>query len=398
MDLLDVQAGSSLDFRYFMAADHPGDCDVFISYDVGSTPMQDKQFFKIANVPECEKARFKMSQAVCDSDDMARSKCSQMFHATITLPEWLPAGEAIFRWGWTAVHPFPNVEYYADCVDAIIQQGASPISLASITKYRLKDAFPAVSCDHRGTAATNWQEKQCAPGSRSKFVYKCNWQPPNGPCVSDPETFMLGPECANGYSGNDCGSTARGTQGNTLQDNTNPVNPGPLPTPEPTPAPGPKPTPMPTPAPTPNPTPGTTFAPGPSPTPGPGGVPESIFCALVGSLKIGFLRGLARKASTAQTQWTAEEVCAAIVRYCENAACKPATGALSVPAEKEALLEELFFDIGEYALEEQGPQGGSEGSTDSTLPPYSIGTLGSASKEGAESIILLGTIAFMLLL
>merc|ERR1712137_363992 len=116
-----------------------------------------------------------------------------MYHAAINLPAWLPAGEVILRWGWHAVHPYPNIEYYADCVDAKILAGASPIPLSTITKYVLKDAFPPASCDHRSTT--------CGPGTRSKFVYRCNWQPPSGPCAPNPETFMLGPECANAANG-----------------------------------------------------------------------------------------------------------------------------------------------------------------------------------------------------
>jgi hypothetical protein len=118
-------------------------------------------------------------------------------------------------------------------------------------------------------------------------------------------------------------------------------------------------------------------------------------------LDIEFLSKFATLASSGQVQWTADEVCAAVVKYCENPSCKPVANTLTVLAEKEGLLEGLFFDLGEHVLTELGPQGnstdgqqGNSGSADST---GSIGAVNSASNVAAfGSTVLLGSFAFML--
>merc|ERR1712187_1025167 len=106
------------------------------------------------------------------------------------------------------------------------------------------------------------------------------------------------------------------------------------------------------------------------------------------NLKIGFLNRMARKASTPQTAWTGAEVCAAIVRYCKDAACKSATGAVTISSDKEDKLEALFFQIGQYTVTEQG----TGNPTASTSPAVSsspsgggqglLGVVGSAPRHG----------------
>ena len=86
-----VVAGEKLGVLWDMTALHVGDCSLYISYDVNKSRWL-QQYVKITNMPSC------------------RKQDSQM--VDIDIPAALPAGRAIPRWDWRALHRFPKVEFY----------------------------------------------------------------------------------------------------------------------------------------------------------------------------------------------------------------------------------------------------------------------------------------------
>ena len=84
-----MSAGSTTQIQWDMSAPHVGDCALFISYDV-DLPLSSQRYVKIANFPDC------VSQN--------RQRVS------VVIPSALPAGDAILRWDWRALHVFPTVE------------------------------------------------------------------------------------------------------------------------------------------------------------------------------------------------------------------------------------------------------------------------------------------------
>ena len=69
--------------QYATSAPHVGDCAFYVSYD-WDKPRSQMQFFKFANVPDC--------------------KSRQLVDIQLSLPPWLPAGNAVLRWDWYALH------------------------------------------------------------------------------------------------------------------------------------------------------------------------------------------------------------------------------------------------------------------------------------------------------
>ncbi|EOD08895.1 hypothetical protein EMIHUDRAFT_248913 [Emiliania huxleyi CCMP1516] len=119
-----VTAGGELPVRYSLSADHVGDCAFYLSYDV-DLPRSDMSWFKIANVPDCKKL-----------DEQTFS---------IQLPDFLPAGNAVLRWDWYALHVSSSTpEMYVQCSDLAISAGASPTTVGEITPtYLAKDLYTA---------------------------------------------------------------------------------------------------------------------------------------------------------------------------------------------------------------------------------------------------------------
>jgi len=84
-----------MDIKWLNSALHVGDCAVFISYDVDK-PLREQRYIKLANFPDCK----------------SQSEQTQQMQ----LPEVLPAGRAILRWDWYALHVNPP-EWYDQCAD-----------------------------------------------------------------------------------------------------------------------------------------------------------------------------------------------------------------------------------------------------------------------------------------
>merc|ERR1711879_1084892 len=192
-----VTAGQSLNMRWTLTAKHWGDCSVYVGYgDAAVNGMgdekRDARFFKIANVPDC------------------RQFSEQDYE--IDLPSWLPAGQAVIRWEWYALHMHPVIEFYVQCADVIIE------SDSTLTADQLP-SYPVVGPPVLPTSAN------VAPGYRH--------------VSTDTEQFYTGPPCAfqdQASDRNNCELTAPGTTG--YVDVSNRINGVEEPqTPSPTPAP-----------------------------------------------------------------------------------------------------------------------------------------------------------------
>ncbi|GMH53104.1 hypothetical protein TrRE_jg126, partial [Triparma retinervis] len=97
------------------------------------------------------------------------------------LPSWLPPGDAVLRWDWSALHTYPNVEFYSQCSDILISS-VSSFSPSDLGGYSIVSPpiYPP-----SGVAGV---------GFRNPF---------------DPQSdqFVTGPPCAMGYTGNGCDLT-----------------------------------------------------------------------------------------------------------------------------------------------------------------------------------------------
>jgi len=100
---LPLQAGKSQSITLQFNALHVGDCFVYLTYD-GDKPISEMKWFKIWEQHECKNNN----------------------NYEIPIPSYLPSGDhVIFRWEWYALHVYPTVEYYAQCVDATISGSAT---------------------------------------------------------------------------------------------------------------------------------------------------------------------------------------------------------------------------------------------------------------------------------
>eukprot|EP00931_Biecheleriopsis_adriatica_P055733 TRINITY_DN3301_c0_g1_i1.p1 TRINITY_DN3301_c0_g1~~TRINITY_DN3301_c0_g1_i1.p1 ORF type:complete len:426 (-),score=43.06 TRINITY_DN3301_c0_g1_i1:366-1643(-) len=193
-----VTAGGSLNLGWSFTAFHVGDCAVYISYDVDK-PRSQQKYVKIANLFDC------------------KSYPSR----SIRIPASLPSGRAILRWDWAALHVWPKVEFYVQCVDIQISS-TSAVSPNSLDSYSLIN--PPVYPDDGNDGV----------GYRNAFSRGAPQE-------------MTGPSCIDNTI-NDCQLTAPGTPRNTDdRRGGTPALPAPVPVPVPAPVPAPVPTPVPTP-------------------------------------------------------------------------------------------------------------------------------------------------------
>lgn len=102
---LNLRAGQSQSITLQFTAPHVGDCFVYLSYD-GDKADSNKKWFKIWQQHDCKSSN----------------------NYDITIPSYLPSGEhVVFRWEWYALHAYPKVEYYAQCVDAVMSGSSSGV-------------------------------------------------------------------------------------------------------------------------------------------------------------------------------------------------------------------------------------------------------------------------------
>jgi len=170
-----VKAGESVTMRWELSAPHQGDCAIYVGYGDALTAgtgdaKRAGRFVKIANVFDC------------------RAYTGQDYQ--VDLPSWLPAGQAVIRWEWYAIHVWPGPEFYAQCADVTIES-SSALTANEIPSYTIvsPQVFPAQSTD--------------------QLPYRCYW------CQGFQE-FLTGPPCA--FPGQasaraQCDRTAPGTVG-----------------------------------------------------------------------------------------------------------------------------------------------------------------------------------------
>merc|ERR1719281_1539999 len=156
--------------KWDFGAAHIGDCAVYLSYDIdAANDLGESKFFKIANLPFCK--------------DQNRETVE------ITIPPWVPAGRAVLRWDWYALHQYPKVEFYSQCSDVQITSSSS-FAVSDIPAYSITSPpiYPAT-----GNSGVGFRN------------------PYGGPNL---EKFMTGPPCAfEDYAGNNCALTKSGTTG-----------------------------------------------------------------------------------------------------------------------------------------------------------------------------------------
>jgi len=203
-----VSAGNDMELQWDLSAPHVGDCQVYISYDV-DLPLTSQKYVKLANYPECRKL----------SGQRVRMQ----------LPSILPAGKAILRWDWYALHVNPP-EWYAQCADIIVVSSSGQ-AFSNFNSFKIVD--PPIY-----------------PESGYRNPYSAD-----GKTLGQANFYMVGPACIDN-SVNQCSLTAKGARGYTGfggEEGAPSTSPSPVPMPSPAPAPVPSPSPLPSPTPTPTP-------------------------------------------------------------------------------------------------------------------------------------------------
>lgn len=182
--LTSVTAGDPLALQWTLSAAHVGDCAVYITYDIDRSLTQ-QRYFKIANIPDCKSLR--------DTD------------VTITIPDFLPTGQAIMRWDWYALHVRPQIEFYAQCVDIQVTGTSNSVLESQLSNL----AYPIT-------------DPPIYPSSGNEGVGFRNAFNPSS------EQYMTGPACVDGITLNNCQLTAVGTRGNTRDGGSIGTTPAPV--------------------------------------------------------------------------------------------------------------------------------------------------------------------------
>lgn len=114
-----ITAGQDMDVRWDLSAAHVGDCSVYIGYGdavvngVGDAKRA-ARFIKLANYDDCKQFNRQTKK--------------------LALPDWLPAGPAVIRWEWQALHVHPTIEFYAQCADVTVTS-SSTLSANDLPSY-----------------------------------------------------------------------------------------------------------------------------------------------------------------------------------------------------------------------------------------------------------------------
>jgi len=98
-----VTAGQTVDLKWVINARHVGDCNFYISYDGNTTDATKMKWFRFAEMYDCKKYMTGNG-------------------TPLYIPEYLPNCEhCVLRWEWYAIHLFPSVEFFSQCIDIKIQ-------------------------------------------------------------------------------------------------------------------------------------------------------------------------------------------------------------------------------------------------------------------------------------
>ena len=116
-----IRAGSPLTVQWSFSAAHVGDCFFYLSYDTNE-PDLEMEWFKIAQIADC------------------RSYNNQDF--TIMIPDYIPSSEhAVLRFEWYALQQVTNIEFYAQCVDVVVEGVADGV--LGTPRVTVPDHLPA---------------------------------------------------------------------------------------------------------------------------------------------------------------------------------------------------------------------------------------------------------------
>jgi len=117
-------AGKEMNVRWNLSAAHVGDCSLYVSYDynLAGEAKRNMKFFKIGFWSECKDY---------NNQDLK-----------VMLPDWVPAGRAVFRWDWVALHVFPTLEVYTQCSDAEIVGSANSLLPQQVPSYVIPGIYP----------------------------------------------------------------------------------------------------------------------------------------------------------------------------------------------------------------------------------------------------------------
>jgi len=168
-----VQAGENITTQWIFSALHPGDCFFYLSYDINKT--------------EAEQAWFKISE-------IANCNGLSGINYTITIPYWVPSGQAILRWEWYALHLVTTIEFYSQCADITIDgnpQGVIGTPLAYVP-YHLPQ---------NNSNLLNYRDPY---NTNEAFFF-------TGPALAKPSAFVPAPTGGSGSSGSGSSSSGSST-------------------------------------------------------------------------------------------------------------------------------------------------------------------------------------------
>ena len=141
-----IEAGKILKLKYDVWASHPGDCALYVSYDLDPIPDTQKRWVKIHEWRDCG----------CNVDTAPCAFVPVMGpfpkSVDVNIPDWLPgSNHAIFRYEMyathmrfnTETHPFMLVELYANCADIkIINDNPSVLNVLPSPTYQVMNHLP----------------------------------------------------------------------------------------------------------------------------------------------------------------------------------------------------------------------------------------------------------------
>jgi len=161
-----VEAGKTLKLTYFLQAPHPGDCALYVSYDDDSVPDGKKKFALIWEKKDCLcfKEGDGCSYFPAANQGTCPNGCPEKRVIEATIPDWLPAGVAVFHHNWYATHPresgavagYKTVELYTGCFDATVVNPNTAYSKNLIAgTVTIPDVLPKLPAGYRANYDRN---------------------------------------------------------------------------------------------------------------------------------------------------------------------------------------------------------------------------------------------------
>jgi len=101
--------------------------------------------------------------------------CKSYASSSIQIPAGLPAGRAILRWDWAALHIWPTVEFYVQCVDIQISS-SSMTSPAELGSYPIKNVYPDdgnAGVGYRNGFNSNMAQDMTGPSCFDSSINQC---------------------------------------------------------------------------------------------------------------------------------------------------------------------------------------------------------------------------------